>query len=216
MDFFGLATLSGNLYLDSDGNFDLGLSGRMVLGSDDYGLVGEFSIRITSLTRDDGTYRFELSGSARVKVRAFGITLAGVGLAFSFHVDTAEVDSTGRVKIELSIRVEVEFLFFTISGTVNITLGYLQLPPPVYMASDGVFDGVYYRTWDNSDTTARPDPLPQRRRPGGLAQHRRRGPERVHDHRADRWVRRRRHDQGHRLRPEQRLPARRGHRGPLR
>src|SRR5689334_7639609 len=84
-DFFGLATLSGSIFLDSNGNFDIRLSGRMVLGSEDYGIVGSFSIQVTSLHREDGTYLFVLAGSASVKVRAFGISLGGISLGFRFE-----------------------------------------------------------------------------------------------------------------------------------
>ena len=41
---FGIATLHGLGYIDSDGNFELSLSGRMVIGSDSFGLIGEFEV----------------------------------------------------------------------------------------------------------------------------------------------------------------------------
>ena len=40
LDFFGIATLSGSVYLDSEGGFDVQLRGRMVIGSSSFGMVG--------------------------------------------------------------------------------------------------------------------------------------------------------------------------------
>ena len=48
------------------------------------------------------TYIFELCGGARVEARVFGITLAGLGLDFSFTAQGA-----GRTKIELSVTVRI-------------------------------------------------------------------------------------------------------------
>jgi hypothetical protein len=134
MDFFGLATLSGTIYLDSKGNFDIRLSGRMTLGTDDFGLRGDFSIQITSLARDNGSYLFVLAGSASVKVRAFGVSLAGIGLGFRFSFDTATMGADGRVKIVLSVRIQVDLLLFEIDETAHFTIGYLQFPKPTYLA----------------------------------------------------------------------------------
>ena len=147
-DFFGLATLSGSIHLTSNGDFEISLSGRMVLGSDDFGIVGNFSISVTSVHRTDGTYVFNLSGSASVKVRAFGISLAGISIGFSFGFDTATASNDGRVKIELSVYISIDFGLFSIGGTVSITLGYLQFPKPVYLAGNAgatTQDGV--RAW---------------------------------------------------------------------
>jgi Ca2+-binding RTX toxin-like protein len=152
IDFFGIATLSGHVHLTDTGDFTVSLNGRMVLGSDDYGIVGEFSIFVQSLHRSDGTYRFELSGSASVKVRAFGITVGGVSVGFDFVVDTATAGPDGRVKIELSVHISVDFGLFSIGGTVHITLGYLQLPPPVWMASNGAVNGGFKRQWNSGDS----------------------------------------------------------------
>ena len=171
VDFFGLAKLSGSIDLYDNGDFRVDISGGMTLGSSDYGLVGNFHFLIYSehyewTTADVaahggqvGTYyRFGVSGGASVKVRAFGITLAGVGLDFSVTADSRLAGADGRVKIALHVHVEVEFLFFTIEGDVDITLGYIQLPPPVWMGSDGtsvvVDSQTLYRHWDNNVTTA--------------------------------------------------------------
>ena len=142
VDFFGLASLSGVVDLYDNGDFNVELHGRMVLGSDDYGLVGNFNFQVTSqhYTKTGDTsnvyYRFYIGASASVKVRAFGITLAGVGLGFEVRLDTGDVTQGGSVPIVASVYVSVDFGLFEIGGTVRITIGYLQLPPPVWMGSD--------------------------------------------------------------------------------
>ncbi len=133
MDFFGIATLSGSLYLDSRGNFDLQLRGELVLGTRSFGLVGEFSIRFrnqVTLINGNPYYVVEIAGSARVSARLFGITLAGLGVAFSAKVE----GFGGRAKIELSVTIEIDLFFGTISKTAHFTIGYIDLgPPPVYL-----------------------------------------------------------------------------------
>ncbi len=93
LDFFGIATLSGSIDLDSEGGFDVQLRGRMVIGSSSFGLIGEFHFRVRSQVLErtpfGNTYIFELSGGASVEARVFGITLAGVGLDFSFTAQGA-------------------------------------------------------------------------------------------------------------------------------
>ena len=173
----------------------------MVLGSDDFGLVGNFNFQVTSQHYFIGTdtsnayYRFCLGASASVKVRAFGITLAGVSLGFEVRLDTG-TSTTGSVPIIASVHVSVDFGLFSIGGTVHITIGYLQIPPPVWMGSDCDYTCTgLTRSWSRTD---RRHALPERRRPRRLAQHRGRGRRRDDDHRADRRHRHRRHDQGRR------------------
>ncbi|HSF97125.1 MAG TPA: calcium-binding protein, partial [Ornithinibacter sp.] len=163
LDFFGIASLSGTVALNSRGDFSINISGFLQLGSSSFGLRGDFSFSITSCVRGgaleiapcsttpgaDGTYVLQLSGSASVKVRAFGITLAGVGLSFSFSVDTATAGPDGRVKIELRVKVTVTILGIDITKTARFTIGYLQFPPPTYLAGNG--SGTL-RDWGDSDT----------------------------------------------------------------
>ena len=111
MSFFGLATLSGTIFLDSDGNFRINLNGQIVLGSSDFGLVGQFSIFVESQapTPTAPYYTFELSGSASVSLNVFGISLAGLGVGFDF-----KAQGTGKVPITLSFDMSIHFLFWTI------------------------------------------------------------------------------------------------------
>src|SRR4029077_7643128 len=82
INFFGLATLHGSGYLDSDGNFEVDLSGNFLLGSRSFGIEGGFHFHVQSGAVKDANgnilyYVFDLSGGAHVKVYAFGITLVG-------------------------------------------------------------------------------------------------------------------------------------------
>jgi len=136
VNFFGIIKLSGSVFLDSKGNFDVRLSGGMTLGSSSFGLSGTFHFRIASIATVDPTngnpyYVFDLSGGARVEARVFGITLAGLGLDFAFHAE-----GSGRTKIELSVRVTIDLGLFSISKTARFTIGYLELPKPVYLAGN--------------------------------------------------------------------------------
>ncbi|HXG48652.1 MAG TPA: calcium-binding protein, partial [Methylomirabilota bacterium] len=135
IDFFSLVELQGSGYLDSRGNFDISLRGEFVLGTRSFGLIGEFHFRLVSEYLTDNTgnpyYRFILSGGAAVEARVFGITLAGVGLSFEFRAEGA-----GRVEIELSVTVQIKILFVKVSKTASFTIGYLELPRPVYLAGN--------------------------------------------------------------------------------
>ncbi len=134
VDFFGIVQLSGSIFLDDLGNFDVQLSGGMTLGSSSFGLIGTFHFRVRSQATPGpfgNTYDFELSGGARVEARVFGITLAGVGLDFSFSAH-----GSGRTKIELSVTVTIDLFLFSISKTAYFTIGYLELPKQVYLAAE--------------------------------------------------------------------------------
>ncbi|HEY3484830.1 MAG TPA: calcium-binding protein, partial [Ilumatobacteraceae bacterium] len=137
IDFFGLVTIDGSGFLDSKGNFDITLQGRFVIGTDDFGLSGQATFRVwnvtTQSTSGNPIYDFGLSISASLRARLFGITLAGVGFNVTFTANNRETPS---VEIKLSVTVEIEILFVTIEKTATFSLGYLQLPPPVFLAGD--------------------------------------------------------------------------------
>ena len=150
VSFFGLATLGGSIYLDANGNFQVSLSGQMTLGSSSFGLSGSFNFNVESretIVNANPYYIFDLSGSASVSVNVFGISLAGVGLGFSFHAE-----GQGTVPITLSVEVSIHFLFFTVHKTASFTIGYLQLPAPVFLAGSG--SGAP-QTWSGSTSPRR-------------------------------------------------------------
>ncbi len=141
VSFFGIATLSGAIFLDANGDFTVSLNGGITIGSSDFGLSGNFSFLISSQHDTFGGYRLLLSGSANVSVNAFGISLAGIGVDFSVCASTSKTYqcpdgyTTGGAStpLNLDIHIHVHILFVTISGTAHFTLGYLQLPQPVYL-----------------------------------------------------------------------------------
>ena len=141
VSFFGIATLSGAIFLDADGDFTVALNGGITIGSSSFGLSGNFSFLISSQHDTYGGYRLELSGSASVSVNAFGISLAGVGLSFSVCASTSSTyqcpdgytSNGASTPLTLTLQIHVHILFITISGTAHFTLGYIQLPTPVYL-----------------------------------------------------------------------------------
>ena len=80
----------------------------------------------------------EFSGGA--KLRAFGITFAGVNISAS-----VTASGEGRVPLVVSASAEVEFLFFSVSVSMSFTLGYVELPKKVYLAGNPSGDA---RLWN--------------------------------------------------------------------
>ena len=71
LSFFGF-TLSGDIFLSSDGSFSLVLSGRMQLGGSFMGIRGSFSLEVSFLKNTDAWgityYTLFIGGSASVEV----------------------------------------------------------------------------------------------------------------------------------------------------
>ncbi len=164
VNFFGIATLQGAIYLDADGDFTVSLSGGITIGSSSFGLSGGFTFLITSQHDDYGGYRLEVSGSANVSVNAFGISLAGIGVSFDVCASTSPTyqcpsgytTGGGSTPLTLSIHISVSFLFFTISGTAHFTLGYIQLPQPVYLAGDNTDSMTNAQQWTPTSGVGQP------------------------------------------------------------
>jgi hypothetical protein len=154
MSFFGLATMAASGWFDSNGYFDISLDGGLTLGTSDFGLVASFHFRVgfgerlktdannntlqvdpdndgvfTNTTETEYYFLVEASGSA--KLRAFGITLAGISIGFSV---TAKGE--GRVPVVVSAQATIEFLFFDITVRMKFTLGYIELPKKIYLAGE--------------------------------------------------------------------------------
>jgi hypothetical protein len=122
MNFFGIVTLSANVFLDSKGNFDISLQGSMRLGTSGFGLFGDFHFRVRSQVIADNFgnpyFIFELSGGASVRAKLFGITLAGLGLDFSFRAE-----GNGTVPIILTVKVRIKILFVKVTKTAHFKIG---------------------------------------------------------------------------------------------
>ena len=72
--------------------------------------------------------------------------------AVGFNVTfTANNLTTPRVEIRLSVTVHIDILFVTISKTATFSLGWLQLPEPVFLASNA--NGPDAGCYDHDDST---------------------------------------------------------------
>ncbi|MDP7309375.1 MAG: hypothetical protein QF405_17150, partial [Roseibacillus sp.] len=141
LDFFSIAKVSGSFFVDSEGEFDVQVSGYVSLGGGGTGLFGDFHFHVTSGKLKDASgnvvtdglgnpqYIFSLGLSASVRAKLFGITLASFGINASF---TAQ--GNGTTPIVLSVTVRIKILFFTIKKTASFKIGTLQLPEAVYLA----------------------------------------------------------------------------------
>jgi len=140
MDFFGLVTLNANGWLQSNGYFHIVLDGRLVLGTNSFGLVGTLGFEVWY---DDVSFGLAIAGS--VQLRAFGLTFAGLGAEARFEVFTDLVDA--RVKVEMSLTVTIDLFFFSVSKTARFMLGYLEIPKPVWLAGDAGTTQEAARSW---------------------------------------------------------------------
>ncbi|MFC1533492.1 hypothetical protein ACFL7M_09040, partial [Thermodesulfobacteriota bacterium] len=144
MDFFGLATLDANGWLNSKGHFDIFVAGELVLGTRSFGLVGDFAFHIYLNQGPDFPYyyRFGVTADASVSIRAFGISFASVGIGFSLTAEGA-----GLVPLVAKAYASIKILFIKISVSMSFTLGYIELPKPVFLAGDATGDT---RQWTQS------------------------------------------------------------------
>ena len=163
ISFFGLGNLGGSVDLYSNGDFQVSLHGDLLLGSRAFGLGGAFSIGVSSLhyqkPSDPNTYyQLHIWASAEVSVYVAGLTFASVGVGFDVSLDTGTAGADGKVKIEASVTVKLKILFVTLTFHVNVTIGYLQLPPPTYLAGACAYGSTcsttQLRFWDNNGAPA--------------------------------------------------------------
>ena len=76
-DFFGLATMSVDGWINSKGHFDISSQGELVLGTRSFGLVGEFSFRV--FLREEASARRHRPTCPGQTEFAFGVQLLGRG-----------------------------------------------------------------------------------------------------------------------------------------
>ena len=62
----------------------------------------------------------------------------------------------GSTPLTLTIHISVSFLFFTISGTAHFTLGYIQLPQPVYLGGDNTDSMQNAQQWTPTSGQGQP------------------------------------------------------------
>ncbi len=177
MSFFGLATLSAYGMFDWQGQFAVGLSGDLLLGTHDFGIEGQFSINTSFYWTNPSTQfgvNFDINGSASVSARLFGITFASLGVNFDANIAT---NTGGTAEVSLSVTVHIHILFITISATAHFDIGTIQFPKPFYLAGDQsnaqvwdstVDDGTLYLNTGSRASTAssapRATPIPRRAR----------------------------------------------------
>ena len=89
-DFFGLATMGVDGWINSKGYFDIQLHGELVLGSHDFGIVGDFGFHVWLRDQDSdrsipgqSEYRFGVCFNAEVHARLFGFSFGSVGVSGS-------------------------------------------------------------------------------------------------------------------------------------
>ena len=130
MDFFGLASMSASGWVASDGQFALSLNGDLSLGGGGFGLFGSFGVGV-KLTKNPATqeFSFRVKVDASVRVKAFGITLAGAGIHFDLTAS-----GSGKVDLEADFDIEIELLFFTIHKNAHFYIGTIQLPKVIHLA----------------------------------------------------------------------------------
>src|SRR5213078_3215798 len=108
--------------------FDAGIT----LGTSDFGLSLGIHIHVF-LDQNPEThfYRFGVSADGFARLRAFGFTFASVTIGFSLSAEGA-----GRVPVTVNAHASISFLFFDVSVSMSFTLGYIELPKPVFLAAD--------------------------------------------------------------------------------
>ncbi len=123
--FLGVFDVSASGWFQSDGQFDLNLSGDMSLGDHTFGIDAgaSFSIEHTSSTA------LAFSGSAHGEVYGFGIDLAGADVSLSYDSNSGVIHASATVTVA------------GIDNTVGFDIGGLSIPtdsgPPIIATQNG-------------------------------------------------------------------------------
>ena len=150
INFFGLAQMTAYGWFTSEGFFDITLDGGITLGTSDFGLQAGFHFNVGFGKRQVAgaaagimEYYFHVGASGFARLRAFGITLAGIEIGFD-----VTAAGSGIVPIIVQAHATVELLFFEIDIDMEFTLGYIELPRIVYLAGNATGDG---RVWSGPE-----------------------------------------------------------------
>ncbi|MGN6133518.1 MAG: hypothetical protein ACTHOU_03415, partial [Aureliella sp.] len=118
--------LNAHGFFSSDGQFSIDVGGYVNLGVDGFGLFGNVGVTISYLNQPNayGTLvkTLYVHGHASVALKAFGVTLVGLGLDVQYSSGTGEFGLTVDVEI-LGAHIRPHF-----------TLGYVKPPPPPQFA----------------------------------------------------------------------------------
>ncbi|HEX5858381.1 MAG TPA: hypothetical protein VFY91_09765, partial [Microbacterium sp.] len=142
--YFFIADLSGKIFLNSNGEFSLVLSGRMQLGGSFMGIRGDFALEVSFLSKEANGikwYELKIAGSASVEVyfdfKIFEITL-GVGLQLSVTADSRNADANGDVPLRFDLTVRFKVLGSWYSRSATFTIGTVRFPVVPYLAGNNV------------------------------------------------------------------------------
>lgn len=113
--------LNAQGFFSSDGQFSIDVSGRANLGVDGFGIFGNVGVTISYLNQPNvyGTLvkTLYVHGHADVALKAFDITIVGLGLDVEYSSGTGEFGLTVDIDI-IGIHIQPHF-----------TLGYVKPPP---------------------------------------------------------------------------------------
>lgn len=125
-DLFGLATVSATGFFDSRGLFDLDLNGRVVLGTDDWGLRAMVNLYASYLPNTSGVMTLSFGGSASGEARAAGVTLVGAGIGIDYNGESGKATAMADVTV-LGITYDVDFTlgYFLLGARPDPRLGQL-------------------------------------------------------------------------------------------
>ncbi|WP_422923846.1 PKD domain-containing protein [Singulisphaera sp. PoT] len=126
-DLFGLATVSASGFFDSRGLFDVDINGRILLGTDDWGIRASVALHASYLPNASGVKTLNFGGSASGEVRAAGITLVGAGIGIDYNGSSGKATAMADVTI-LGITYDVDFTlgYFLLGSETDPRLGQLS------------------------------------------------------------------------------------------
>ena len=132
-DLLNILQVNASGFFDTRGAFDIDFRGGFVLGSNSWGIRGDVQVGISYLPTiaDDynSPYQLGVAGSASGRVRAFGRTIAGVGLALDFNSLTGRLQLAGSVRVLLvrrSVRFSIGYLPVNVVATPRLDLATLD------------------------------------------------------------------------------------------
>ncbi|MCB9937169.1 MAG: beta-propeller fold lactonase family protein [Planctomycetaceae bacterium] len=114
-DFFGVADVRASGFYDSRGFVDIDLNGSIRLGSSSFGIRGSGNFFI----RRDESIPLDFGGSGEVRVKAFGVSVGGADLEVDYD------PASGKIEVESEVSVGVGP--FSVSKSVDFTIGFLKL-----------------------------------------------------------------------------------------
>src|SRR5262249_27205486 len=125
-DLFGLAKVNAKGYFDTRGFFDLDINGRVLLGTEDWGITADVDLFASYLPDPIGVATLNFGGSASGEVRAAGVTLVGAGVGIDYNGESGKITAMADVTV-LGISYDVDFTlgYFVLGNRPDPRLGQL-------------------------------------------------------------------------------------------